>query len=721
MSTSARLTIDALLDHQSFVLALARSLVRDEHRAHDLAQETWMRALERLPEPGSLRGWLARVLRNQARNDARAARRRTAHEALAASAESVDAGPTPGERLELSHGVVAAVLALTEPYKSVIVATYYEGLAPREIALRQGIPASTVRSQLTRAHTLLRSALDREHGGDRNRWRAALIGWVGAPGTAEAGLSASVTSAGVWAGAAGALALAGGLLLGNLDEPGGSSSVVAVTPVASTPARSPAEVRAPDAPVLRAAVEPARDSGPSGAGASGLARLKAELPEDVDGLIERGLQVQRLLAERRLALPEDIVREHAWIQALPSAGLVALVDRTLEKVAYDLPWMRGNGVYYSFSRRSHSYDRSPQISLASGDLSSAFYGNSLSALLDVGPIPFEPIATRGRVQGLDEHAHEAWERMQIRLDLREEAVATSIQAARDTFSRAGLSSRVKAHAGHVYILRAVAVDEYDVLVALQVVRIHPRGAVLAWRMLEDRPVPGSRSLFPFRLQSEQVPAAPEVLAALSESDLGAHLMDVRAKGHELLFTRPLAELQAQFPQFNARNDAGLARLVERSSAATVLSPVREGGAYWSFGTRSNSFDEHPDLCLEQGQYRSASDGAVLLVGRMPLERVQAHDLADPLARELLERPMRHLEDPAALRSDLHAWRADWTRAGGSQRMAAASALGQTYLIRSIRTGQHDLLAAFQVLRTDAYGDLIAWRVLRTWRVEPEGR
>ena len=63
MSTSES-RIEALLLHDGFVRALARSLLADRASADDVAQETWLRALERGHEASSLPRWLAGVVKN---------------------------------------------------------------------------------------------------------------------------------------------------------------------------------------------------------------------------------------------------------------------------------------------------------------------------------------------------------------------------------------------------------------------------------------------------------------------------------------------------------------------------------------------------------------------------------------------------------------------------------------------------------------------------------
>lgn len=169
-------TIDELLREESWVRALARRLVSDEARADDLVQETWVAALQRPPRAGtSLRPWLATVIRNRVRQDVRGGLRRRAREEDRFDDREV---PSPDDLAELAdqqRRVVQAVLALGQPHRNTVLLHYYGGLAPREIAKREGIPASTVRTQLSDARKRLRHRLDREAGGDGQAWVLHLI------------------------------------------------------------------------------------------------------------------------------------------------------------------------------------------------------------------------------------------------------------------------------------------------------------------------------------------------------------------------------------------------------------------------------------------------------------------------------------------------------------------------------------------------------------------
>ena len=170
--------IDAriLLDHAEWIGRLARSLVRDEHEAEDLVQETWLAALRSRPdEARTLRPWLGHVLRNfvrqRIRRDARCSDSGSAGESVD---DLLPSAADLAERAELSARLVRAVLSLPEPQRSTVLLRYYEGLPSSEIARRQRLPAATVRSRLKRALDAIRTRLDGSEG-DRDVWTAALL------------------------------------------------------------------------------------------------------------------------------------------------------------------------------------------------------------------------------------------------------------------------------------------------------------------------------------------------------------------------------------------------------------------------------------------------------------------------------------------------------------------------------------------------------------------
>ncbi len=123
---------EALLSEGDFVRAIAHSLLSDEGEAEDVVQETWLTVLRHRPRISrNAQGWLRRVVTNRVRQDGRSAGRRAAREKLSARSERVPSAAEIAEREAIRASVVRAVLALEEPYRSVILLRYYEDLPPR--------------------------------------------------------------------------------------------------------------------------------------------------------------------------------------------------------------------------------------------------------------------------------------------------------------------------------------------------------------------------------------------------------------------------------------------------------------------------------------------------------------------------------------------------------------------------------------------------------------
>jgi RNA polymerase sigma-70 factor (ECF subfamily) len=187
MGSLPSISFDELWRHAGFVRALARQLCADAAAADDLAQDVWLRTLDTPPRTGAApRGWLATVARHLAANLRRGDARRTARER---AVPAFEASPSPAAVLaseQVRERVVRAVLALPEPFRAVLLLRFWEGLPPRAIARRLGVPGATVRTRLARGLDHLRAQLDREYGGDRAQWRLALGPFLGSMAAAPA-------------------------------------------------------------------------------------------------------------------------------------------------------------------------------------------------------------------------------------------------------------------------------------------------------------------------------------------------------------------------------------------------------------------------------------------------------------------------------------------------------------------------------------------------------
>ncbi|MFN0206652.1 MAG: sigma-70 family RNA polymerase sigma factor [Planctomycetota bacterium] len=179
-----RADVQLLQTHDAFVRALAHGLLTDSNDADDVAQDVFVKAIERPPVPNLLRGpdslraWFVTLVYNFRNTTFRSRRHREERERIAAKREHPASPEEIYEKEIVRRRVVDAVFQLEEPYKSAILLRYYENLQPREIARRLQLPVETVRTRLKRAHSKLRESLDQFHNGDRRAWSAPLASFI---------------------------------------------------------------------------------------------------------------------------------------------------------------------------------------------------------------------------------------------------------------------------------------------------------------------------------------------------------------------------------------------------------------------------------------------------------------------------------------------------------------------------------------------------------------
>jgi len=166
-----------------------------EGEADDLVQDVAVAALAAPPGPfAQPRAWLAAVLRNVAASRARRRRARSQYEAAAARAEATAGTDELVQRAERQRELVDAVLRLDAPYRDAVLQRFFDGLPPRAIAARAGVPVATIHSRLQRALQRLRGELEARHG-PGERWLAAFAPLLHAPAS-PAGAAAMAGTAG---------------------------------------------------------------------------------------------------------------------------------------------------------------------------------------------------------------------------------------------------------------------------------------------------------------------------------------------------------------------------------------------------------------------------------------------------------------------------------------------------------------------------------------------
>jgi RNA polymerase sigma-70 factor (ECF subfamily) len=266
---------DRLLAEGRALRALARSLVGAEH-GDDLVHDGYVAALQ---QPAHVRrggAWLAGVVKHLAARWHRSEARRRTRDAAATTARTDALGDALADpariaaEVETLRAIAAAVHALAEPFRTVVVLRFWHDLPTQEIAAQLGVPQDTARSRLQRGLARLRERLDGERGG-----RAAWIGALGAlvprePAAAAAaavvplaGVTALLMNTKLLVGAAASAVLAAAIAwpslrpaerrLPALEAPPAPLAANAKAPPAATPARERADAEGAATPPAAAA------------------------------------------------------------------------------------------------------------------------------------------------------------------------------------------------------------------------------------------------------------------------------------------------------------------------------------------------------------------------------------------------------------------------------------------------------------------------------------
>ena len=162
-----------ILPHLDGAYNLARYLTRDPVLSDDVVQDAMVRAFRAFPQfrGGSARAWLLAIVRNCCRTAQASAAGRVAlvihesslgEEAAAQLGDHPDPSPSPEDELLRQadvDAVRAAIEAIPEPFREVIVLRELEELSYAEIAEVTGVPIGTVMSRLARGRAMLAKAL----------------------------------------------------------------------------------------------------------------------------------------------------------------------------------------------------------------------------------------------------------------------------------------------------------------------------------------------------------------------------------------------------------------------------------------------------------------------------------------------------------------------------------------------------------------------------------
>ncbi|MEY2454417.1 MAG: hypothetical protein QOD92_3991 [Acidimicrobiaceae bacterium] len=153
-------------EHGRFLYTVAYRLTGNHDDAQDLVQEVLVRVQRGLAtyRPGSMEGWLSRIVTNAFLDDVRRKKRRPL-DLVGDDMDRVAVGaPSPDEVVaseQLPADVQAALRSLPDEYRAAVVLCDVVGLTYEEIAGALSVPVGTVRSRIHRGRSQLREVLTR--------------------------------------------------------------------------------------------------------------------------------------------------------------------------------------------------------------------------------------------------------------------------------------------------------------------------------------------------------------------------------------------------------------------------------------------------------------------------------------------------------------------------------------------------------------------------------
>ena len=149
-------------DHGRFLYSVAYRLAGDNDDAQDLVQESLLRirrGLERY-EPGSLEGWMARIVTNVFLDEVRRKKRRPVDALPDDPGRVLPPAPAADEvQTGLSDEIQRALGELPEDFRVPVVLCDVSDLSYEQIAAATGVPIGTVRSRIHRGRRMLRAQL----------------------------------------------------------------------------------------------------------------------------------------------------------------------------------------------------------------------------------------------------------------------------------------------------------------------------------------------------------------------------------------------------------------------------------------------------------------------------------------------------------------------------------------------------------------------------------
>lgn len=227
------------------------------------------------------------------------------------------------------------------------------------------------------------------------------------------------------------------------------------------------------------------------------------------------LNGQIKLLEKDILLPDA---KDLQIAQKENFNVVRILPR--EKYDHRLT-IQGGGSYYSFTNKSHDYQKTAQIGLEQNHLKVGFAGADYGFIADLGDTLLADISKEiSEVNFLTSYKPPTNE-LEIRLEQRN-AHDYKIDGINYKRSFPGI-------VGHAYVLRAISFDEADILVALKIHRKDADGSlIIFWKFIEqfetprierDKPAVVTQQTSQTEIEISDYAAAQAVQTALAQNGL----------------------------------------------------------------------------------------------------------------------------------------------------------------------------------------------------------
>jgi hypothetical protein len=155
------------------------------------------------------------------------------------------------------------------------------------------------------------------------------------------------------------------------------------------------------------------------------------------------------------------------------------VFRILPRERYDHKLtVQGGGSYYSFTTKSHDYQKIAQIGLEQNKLKVGFAGANYGFIADLGEISLDDVTKETAEVNFLVNYKPPTNEPNVRIEKRK---AHSYEANGLTYKRS-----LPASVGHSYVLRAISFGDADVLVSFKVHRKDTDGSlIIFWKLIEN--------------------------------------------------------------------------------------------------------------------------------------------------------------------------------------------------------------------------------------------